>query len=215
MPIPDGMVSEPVVLGPHEVVAERPFTAVELTERDVSVLYRIVADVCAVLTDAAAGRRTIVPYEQMAWRVGGLVRRLIICDERRLRLHPRLCAVGFFGERRPDPDPGPLEEANSAIVAEFVRYPGILSYASIELPGHQWANMVLHDDPIDTSYWRQSELHAQAVAALSPLHYENVRLHNARLTAGLFDAPLIAVERTKYYDYAGDSEWRARREYLE
>lgn len=214
MPILNHMVAEPVVLGPHEVVANRPFTAVELTERDVAILYRILADVSAVLTEAAAGSRTIVPHQQLAWRVGGMVHRLIVCDEQRIRLHPRLCAVGFFGERRADRDAGPLEEANTAIVKEFVGYPGILSYGSIELPGHHWANMVLHDDPIDTSFWRQSELHAQAVELLSPVHYENVRIHNAQLTAGLFEDPRIAVERTKYYDYAGESEWRAHRVYL-
>ena len=82
----------------------------------------------------------------------------------------------------------------------------------MELAGSQWANLVLHDDPIDTEYWRQSEMHARAVELLSPVYYKYVRIHNARLTAGLFDVPAVEVKRTKYYDYGSEPEWRAVRE---
>lgn len=207
-----GTVPETVVLGPNEDAPGRPFTSVGLTERDMSILLGLLADVRGVLREVDAGTRTIERYQKLAWKVDGLTHRLIICDESRLRYRERTCVVGFFGERRADLDSGPLEEANTALVAEFTRYPGILSYSSVELPGGHWANLVLHDDPVDREYWRRSELHAKAAKLLSPLYYKNVRIHNAELTDGLTDRPRIVLERTKYYDFEGQAEWRAQRE---
>lgn len=202
---------EPVPLAPGESVPERPFTTVELIDRDVSILYGILGDIRGLLEEAAQGRRSVVPYRHMAWRIDGLAHRHIVCNEERLRSHPRLCVVGFFGERNTELDITPLEKANAALVAEFTHYPGITSYSSLELPGDQWANLVLHDDPVDPDFWRRSNLHSRAVKELAPGHYLNVRIHNAELSARLFDNPSIVIKRTKYWDYAGGSEWRAER----
>lgn len=209
-----GMVSEPVALGPTEEAPGRPFTAVDLTDRDVSILHQMLADLRGVLREVDSGTREIDPYQKLAWQVDGLTHRLLICNEDRLRDRDETCLVGFFGERHRHLDPAPLEEANTAIVSEFTKYPGILSYSSIELPEGHWANLVLHDDPIDREYWRRSELHAEAVRLLSPIHYRNVRIHNGRMTDGLTDEPNLVIERTKYYDYEGGSEWRAQRELI-
>ena len=205
---------ETIALGPRDEDPGRPFTAVDLVERDAATLLELLADVRSVLREAKEGNRAIEPFQRLAWNVDGLAHRLIICDEPRLRFREKTCAVGFFGERRTDVDPGPLEAANSAIVAEFTHYPGILSYSSVELARGRWANLVLHDDPIDREYWRGSELHAEAVRFLSPVHYKNVRIHNAELTDGLTDDPKLVLERTKYYDFEGGVEWRAERELL-
>lgn len=206
------MVPETIALGPKEEAPGRPFTAVDLLERDIATLLELLADVRGVLSEVDAETRTIEPFQKLAWRVDGLTHRLIICDEPKLRYRDRTCAVGFFGERRTEVDPWPLEEANTAIVSEFTNYPGILSYSSVELPGGKWANLVLHDDPVDRDYWRNSELHAEAVRVLSPVHYRNVRIHNAELTDALTDSPNFVLERTKYYDFEGGTEWRAQRE---
>ena len=168
-------------------------------------------DLCRVLEEADTGDTDIVPMQRKAWKVDGLTHRLLICDETRLRDHPELCVVGFFGERRTELDMTPLEEANTAIVGEFAKYPGILSYSSVELPSGYWANLVLHDDPVDRDYWRKSELHAKAVEALSPAHYKNVRIHNARLTGPIMERPRFTIRKTKYFDYSGELEWRAER----
>lgn len=200
-----------VTLGPREVVAGRPFTALEATGRDLGILHGILADVRSVVVEIEEGARRIEPYQKLAWKVGGLTHRLLICDVDRLRSHPGLCVVGFFGDKRPDTDATVLEEANSKIVAEFHSYPGILAYASVELPERHWANMVLHDDPVDVQFWRTSPLHARAVETLSPKHYYNVRLHNGRLTSGVFDRPQISIRKTKYFDYTGPRAWRAER----
>lgn len=201
-----------IALGPREEAPGRPFTSVDLIQRDLGILLELLGDVRATLREVDAGIRTLEPYQRLAWRVDDLTHRLIICNEDRLRHRERTCVVGFFAERRVDQDPAPLEAANSEIVAEFTHYPGILSYSSVELAPHSWANLVLHDDPIDREYWRGSELHARAVKLLSPLHYKNVRIHNAELTDGLTDTPRLVLERTKYYDFEGGVEWRAERE---
>ena len=207
-----GVVPETIALGPNEEAPGRPFTAVDLIERDIATLLELLADVRSVLREVDAGTRAIEPYQRMAWKVDDLTHRLIICNEAKLRYRDRTSAVGFFGERRTQVDPAPLEEANTAIVAEFAEYPGILSYSSVELPGGKWANLVLHDSPVDREYWRGSELHSRAVQVLSPVHYRNVRIHNAELTDALTDSPNFVLERTKYYDFEGGAEWRAQRE---
>jgi hypothetical protein len=205
------MVPETVNLGPLDVIRERPFTAVEMTDRDLEILHGILADVRAVVVEVEEGVRKVEPFQKLAWKVGGLTHRLLVCDVERLRSHEGLCVVGFFADRRTDVEIWPLEEANSEIMGEFKDYPGILSYSSMEIEGGHWANLVLHDDPVDTSFWRTSKLHARAVATLSPQHYYNVRIHNGRLTAGLFDRPSIRIHKTKYFDYSGPTEWRAER----
>ena len=205
-------MSGTVALGVQEMVEGRPFTAVEMTGRDLAVLHSILGDVRQIVVEVEEGIREVAPYQKLAWRVGGLTHRLLLCDVERVRAHQGLYVVGFFAERREDIDVWPLEEANSEIVSEFVKYPGILAYASVELANGRWANMVLHDDPVDTSFWRQSQMHARAVETLSPRHYFNVRIHNGRLTAGIFERPSIEIHRTKYFDYSGAVEWRAERE---
>ena len=201
-----------VALGVDEMVDSRPFTAVEMTGRDLAVLHSILGDVRQIVVEVEEGVREVSPYQKLAWRSGGLTHRLLLCDVERVRAHAGLCVVGFFAERREEVDVWPLEEANSEIVGEFVNYPGILAYASVELTHGHWANMVLHDDPVDTSFWRQSQMHARAVETLSPQHYFNVRIHNGRLTSGIFERPSIEIHRTKYFDYSGAVEWRAERE---
>lgn len=207
----DATPPEPVRLGPDESVKSRPFTSVAETQRDRTMLDDLLADMRRLLRDAAAGETQITPYETVQWRAEGRVRRHVVCNEARLRSHPGLCVVGFFGERRTGMDTEPLEEANAALVASFAEYPGITSYSSAERHDGNWGNLVLHDDPVDTDYWRQSALHAEAVRMLSPLHYRTVRIHNAVLTAPVPHAPAIVLSSTKYFDFSVDPEWRGLR----
>lgn len=209
--ISGGKVPGTVTLGPIDVVAGRPFTAVEMTTRDLGILHGILADVRSVVAEVEEGSRAIEAYQKLAWRVGGLTHRVLICDFERLRAHSGPQVVGFFGDKRPDKDGWALEEANTEIVSEFHKYPGILVYASVELVDDYWANLVLHDDPVDIQFWRSSEMHQRAVDSLSPEHYFNVRIHNGRLTSGLFDRPRIVIHKTKYFDFSGSGTWRAER----
>jgi len=205
-------VSETLSLGPNEAVSARPFTAVDLIDRDISVLQAMLDDMVGVLGESDLGVREIVPHQRMAWQEDGLVRRALICNEERLRAHQDACFVGFFGERRSEIDIEPLEEANSAIVAQFKNYPGILSYSSVELPNGYWANLVLHDHPIDREYWSRGALHAQAARTLGPAHYLTIRIHTGVLSDRVLDTPSFRVKKTKYWDYSGEPEWVAERE---
>jgi hypothetical protein len=204
-------VPETVTLRPEEMARGRPFTAVEKTRSDLDILHAILADVRSVVVEVEEGVRDVAPYQKLAWKVGGLTHRLLICDVDRLRAHSGLCVVGFFAERRTGMDLWPLEKANSEIVTEFADYPGILTYASVELENEHWGNLVLHDDPVDTQFWRTSRMHQKAVETLSPQHYYNVRIHNGRLISSLFDRPRIRIHKTKYFDYSGPQEWRGER----
>lgn len=200
-----------VDLGPDDVIPGRPFTSVDHNTADASSMRAMLADVRRVLREAEESSRRIPPLARFAWRVDDRTHRLVVCNEGRLREHGHMSAVGFFGLRRTNLDISPLEDANSAVVQEFPNYPGILSYGSMELGSGQWGNLVLHEEPEDADRWREGELHARAVAELSPIHYVCVRIHNAYLTAGLFEEPDVVIRRTKYFDYSGDSEWRAVR----
>ena len=202
----------PVSLGPKEAVADRPFTAVELIDRDLETLSGMLDDLITILGEVDDGSRTIEPNERISWAVDQLARRLLVCNEEKLRGHQGLCVVGFFGERRQHVEVGPLETANAQVVAQFKDYPGILSYSSVELPDGYWANMVLHNDLVDREYWRRSTLHAEAARSLSPLHYKTVRIHNLRLIDRVMNHPDFALKRTKYWDYSEEPEWTAVRE---
>ena len=46
------MVPVTVSLGPRDVIADRPFTATELTIRDLGILHGILADVRSVVVEA-------------------------------------------------------------------------------------------------------------------------------------------------------------------
>lgn len=201
----------PTMLDPLEVVEGRPFTAIEHSARDLEIMTAMLADVLEVLEDIDRGRRVVAPYQKLVWKVDGLTHRLLLTDEERLRAHPGPCVVGFFGERHIELDPSPLEEANTAIVADFADYPGILSYGSIEVGDGRWANLVLHDDPVDREYWRRNPRHAEAVRVLSPVHYKHVRIHNARLSGPVSENPSVIALRTKYFDYTEAEVWRAER----
>jgi hypothetical protein len=169
-------------------------------------------DLRGLLLRVATGKVTVVPYRAIEWVVHDLKRRVVICDA--MSLHNRRSAqlVGFFGERHPEQDGTPLEEANFEIVLEFQKYPGILSYSSMELADGNWANLVLHNVAEDRETWRASETHARAARELSPLYYRTVRIHNGVLPDGVMGNRSMVVERTKYWDYGSGKVWHAVRE---
>jgi hypothetical protein len=200
------------ILAPDQSVSRRPFTSVALYERDLTVLGYMLEDLRALMEEMAAGRLTVVPYGMVEWTVHGLRRRNVVCDPMRLHLRNDVHVVGFFGERNLDRDPHSLEEANTDVVAEFRNFPGILSYSSMELAGGNWANLVLHDQPEARAAWRTSQIHAKAVAELSPVFYRTVRIHNGVLPAGVAGGRNVKVERTKYWDYRSSRIWTAVRD---
>ena len=197
-------------LAPDETVAARPFTSVQLYERDLAILGYMLEDLRAFLVREDPTRFNA--YPSMEWEVNGLHRRTIISSPSVLHQLDGVCVVGFFGERHLDRDHSPLEQANAEIVLEFRSFHGILSYSSMELTDGNWANLVLHDIPEAREHWRTSESHARAALELAPLFYRTVRIHNGFLPGGLWGGRSIRVERTKYWDYAKTRIWHAVRE---
>ena len=200
------------ILASDQFVARRPFTSPNHYPRDLAILGYMLEDLRGLLSRMSAGNLTIVPYRAIEWVVQDLKRRVVVCDA--LSLHNRSSAqlVGFFGERRIDRDGAPLEEANFEIVLEFQKYPGILSYSSMELADGNWANLVLHNVAEDRETWRASEAHARAARELSPVYYQTVRIHNGVLPDGVMGNRSIVVERTKYWDFGLPRVWHAVRE---
>ena len=200
------------VLAFDQSVARRPFTSPALYPRDLAILGYMLEDLRSILSRMHAGNLTIVPYRPIEWVVQDFKRRIVVCDA--MSLHNRRSAqlVGFFGERRIDRDGAPLEEANFEIVLEFQKYPGILSYSSMELADGNWANLVLHNVAEDRETWRASEAHARAARELSPVYYQTVRIHNGVLPDGVMGNRSIVVERTKYWDFGSTRIWHAVRD---
>ena len=209
-----GMRQNPgiVELAPTESVPRRPFTSTKLYQRDIAVLTAMLEDVRNIESAAATGARELNPYQKIFWKTHGYKRRVIVCRPEELATLRDICAVGFFGERRPGVDARQLERANTMIVKEFEHYPGILSYSSFELPGDRWANLVLHDTPTVPQRWRDSQRHKRAVDELTPAHYRNVRIHNCKIPGGLRGGKWIIIHRTKYWDYRAKTVWQAVRE---
>lgn len=199
-------------LGPDETDPDHPCTDVGLYAPDLDLLAYLLQDLRGLLRSAAAGKTDLIAHQPKLWQVHGLRRRTVVCEPDQILARDRVCVVGFFAERREDIDYESLDELELDLLLEFRRFPGILSYSSMELANEYWANLVVHTEPDDTEAWRTSSAHAQAVAA-SPELYSSVRIHNGHLERGVPGNQAIAIDRTKYWDYCCDPVWQAVREF--
>lgn len=200
-----------LTLGATEIVGERPFTHPDRTADDLVWVQAMLAALRRVLAASGALPARPRPLGLQVPEASGRQHRLVVCDERRLRLRQELALVGFFAERRPGLDHAPLAAADEELILEFPRHPGVLSYSSLELPGGEWGNVILLDAPDTQERWREGERHAYAARELAPRHYACVRLHNARLPAGLLASGDPVLTRTKYHDFRATPPWRAER----
>ena len=180
-------------------------------EPDVSLLAYLLQDLRAVVRLAARGDLVPKPYESITWAVHGLQRRTVICRPEPLYRFGDVQFVGFFGERRDDITGSGLDDAELDVVGQFVNYPGILAYSSIELVDQQWANLVIHESPDDREEWRKCPVHKTAVELVSPKAYTGVRIHNGHIPGGVIGTAAPVLECTKYWDFDVTPVWRARR----
>ena len=159
-------------------------------------------DLRALMRRMHAGEITIAPYETRTWSVHDLERRMVICDPVGLAEHRDVCIVGFFGERRGNPDTqGRINRLERSLLTQFRDYPGVLSYSSIELVDDYWANLVVHTDDGDREAWSGGKVHREAAEDASPDHYRSVRIHHGQLRDGVCSSNMIKLVRTKYWDY--------------
>ena len=198
--------SEPLAIGPDEVVDDHPCTATSLYAVDRGLIAYMLQDVRALVRLWADGTTAVELHEPIIWWVHGLKRRLVPCDLDRLVDGCDLEVVGFFGSRRLQPEGGleagedPIDGLDAQLTAEFRNHPGIASYSTIQMHDGFWANLVLHSVPSDAEGWRGSDVHQGAVA-MSPTLYRDVRIHNGLLPGGVESTNEIVLHQTKYWDY--------------
>ncbi len=203
---------EPIRLTPEESPLYHPFASTSRYKGDIALLNYLLQDLRVLVRQAAKGQTTLRPQQVLTWEVHGLQRRTVICDPERLQRNELVQIVGFFGDRRGDADPRPIDQSEFDLIDEFVNYPGILSYSSVELVDGYWANLVVHADPDDREAWRGSDVHVRAVAEVAPNAYHSVRIHNGCIRDGVPGSKTVRLECTKYWDYDSDPVWHAYRE---
>lgn len=201
-----------VILGASEVVSGRPFTDPAHTEREADLMRAALSE----LRKRAAAwtgehRRGVVLRERDE---DGRRHLIVVPDTRALLGADGLTAVGFFGEPREGVDHRVLFELEEELVAGMEAYAdaGLLTYYDVELPKSRYGNLVLFSTPDVPPEWVSDAVHRHAVE-ISPSHYYDVRLHKGSVAGRLLDGGELTIERTKYFDFAGDGEWRALRRF--
>ncbi len=157
------------------------------------------------------GEIKITPHQILKWEVHGLQRRVVMCDPPALLESELVNIVGFFGDRRVNADVTDLDGVEVDLLSEFHNYPGIMSYSSVELVDHHWANLVVHSVPEDREAWRGSSAHKHAVDRVAPKVYHSVRIHNGYIRGGVTGTGHAEIETTKYWDYDVTPTWAAVR----
>jgi hypothetical protein len=199
------------VLGPDEVLAERPFTAAENTAREVDVM-RVMLDHERDLARAWAQAGAEAPPQVVIREHDEAGRRhlLVVPSTRALVEAEGLTAIGFFGRPREDVDHGILFGLEDDLIDRMSSYgvDGLLSYYDVELvaPKGTYGNLILFSTPDVPEPWYRDEVHRQAVE-LAPGHYYEVRLHKGAVAGPMLDGGQIRVERTKYFDFNGADIW--------
>ena len=200
-----------VVLGPEDVLPERPFTDAANTSREAGVMRLMLehergrARAWADAGPNAPPRVVIREHDEAGRR-----HLLVVPSTRALLASPRLTAIGFFGRPREDVDHSVLFGLEDELIERMGTYGevGLLSYydVELELPKDRYGNLILFSTPDVPEEWYRDGVHRRAVE-LSPGHYYEVRLHKASVPAGILDRAGLTVERTKYVDFTGADVW--------
>jgi hypothetical protein len=199
------------VLGPDEVLADKPFTNAENTEREVDVM-RVMLEQERELAQAWAKDGDAAPAEVVMTEPDAEGRRhlLVVPNVQALVQAEEFTAVGFFGKPREDVDHDVLFGLEDELVGRMGRYGevGLLSYYDVELvaPKGTYGNLILFATPDVPEEWYRDEIHRQAVS-LSSGHYHQIRLHKGSVHGSILGGCQIVVERTKYFDFTGDDTW--------
>ncbi len=135
-----------------------------------------------------------------------------------LQEHSSLWFVGFFGtkiDNVTEKTKAMLEDDDRTLTSTSLRgIPGLLGYASYEIPTGEWVNLVLVTDPsVIKAIYEQPE-HKIIALDHSRSFYKNIRLHNG-VTNGLLDTPAsYTFTTTRYIQYPevnAQPQYRLRR----
>jgi len=205
------MESSPVLLAPADGDDAHPIAGTSHYAPDVALLAYLLQDLRVLIRRYAKGEISVEPHQVFTWDVFDLERRIVLCNPEAVVDTADVEIVGFFGDRRQDAGDR-LEASEGDLLAEFVNFPGILSYSSIELVDHYWANLVVHRQSSDREAWREGEAHKRAVDMIAPIAYHGVRIHNGHIPGGVAGSGSVRVDSTKYWDYDVTPTWHAVRD---
>lgn len=209
-------MEERIYLGPTEIISDRPFTQPSLIHPDVRILRYITNQLCLIFRQEDSFPPNLSPQETKHPFViyheepKGKQHRIVINQLDALRCKKRLTVVGFFGQKRPEADLGPLNPFDELLIKEIPKYQDLLSYCTLELKSGDYGNLVLFSNPNEKNRWGESKTHAHAVQ-LSPGYYRNVRIYNGFLTGGIAHSNSLKINTVKYFDYEHHPYWQAER----
>jgi hypothetical protein len=200
------------VLGPDDILGEKPFTNAENTMREVGVMSQMLAyerERARSWADIEPGRHVVREHDPEGHR-----HLIVVPDTGRLLAAENLTAVGFFSRPREDVDHGVLFTLEDELIERMDHYgeAGLLSYYDVELVKGEYGNLILFSTPDVPREWYGDQVHKRAVE-LSPGHYHHVRLHKGSIPGRLLDGEEIAVERTKYFDFETGAPWYGLRNF--
>jgi hypothetical protein len=206
------------VLGPDELLADRPFTNPENTEREADVM-RSMLDFERGLARGweEAGSNAPAKVVSNENDEAGLRHLLVVPSTQALIESADLTAIGFFGKARENVDHQVLFGLEEELIARMERYGevGLLSYYDVELalPKGSYGNLILFSTPDVPEEWYGDEVHRRAVK-VSPGHYHRIRLHKGRVSGRILHGGGLAIERTKYLDFEEPDIWFGLRTFV-
>jgi hypothetical protein len=203
------------ILGPEEVLPQKPFTDAANTAREADVMREMLEhERRRARKWARAGLEAAVEHVVRESDEDGHRHLLVVPDTHRLLESRDLTAVGFFARPRADVDHGILFELEDELVSRMGAYgeAGLLSYYDVELVKGAYGNLILFGAPEIPEEWYRDVVHRRAVE-VSPSHYFEVRLHKGSIPGALLDGGDITIERTKYFDFANGATWRGLRRF--
>lgn len=155
-----------------------------------------------ILHPAASERQPSITYhleDEHLWH-----RAVIYADPARLPM-AQLAFVGFVGKRQPDLTPAlhaEITAIDQQLIGELVHHPALLTYSSLELLDGNWLNLVIFGAEEAKTALAASSIHQHAAHQFAPRYYQWTRIHHGRLH-GTWDAPRLAIQRTKRYTFHG------------
>jgi len=203
------------VIGSDEILAGKPFTDPQLTQRDAKVMRGMLA---------RERERAHAWQEDRGGHAGAQIERyydeeerrhlLVVPDRRALLEASGLTAVGFFGRPRESVDHTVLYELEDELVTRMADYAavGLLSYYDIEFVKGAYGNLVLFSTPDIPKEWSADAVHRRAVE-ISPGHYHEIRLHRGSIDGGLLGGGDLAIVSTKYFDFKSSTTWQGLRRF--
>jgi hypothetical protein len=198
------------VLGPDDVLAERPFCDPGITAREAEIMRAMAVRERELLRSWPRDRRVLRERDGTGRRL-----LLVVPDADRLREAADPTAVGFFSRPREGVDHTILFKLEDELVEKMGFYGelGLLSYFDLELESGRFGNLILFSTPDVPEPWYRDTIHQYAVD-LSPRHYHEVRIHKGTLHGRLLDPDAdIEIERTKYFGFETEPPWRGLRQF--